>query len=300
MEDYGYKYFHNLPQFFAKMNSRNNRGIDMNTNHVRNSDFMSKLYSKPLREYERPKFGIGDRVRNSKYDLPFRKGYKPKFTQEIFWHCCHCFYETSNIHNQRRTRRCYTRKNLRERINQSHLSMDSFTIELVSNASSQLFRHNTPSSFKNFLPYQVNLDGQWEVAILEISYPSLYQNFTEGKFMFYDEKISKTTEAYYLEPGLYSSITKVVEAMNTIIKEINNHRDTCITIKIGRVTQKIKVCLAIGKPNLAIFSTDTEHIFWGDMRNDLEILMCGKGSPEPTFAYDFVGIHSHTIYTDIV
>ena len=30
----------------------------------------------------------------------------------------------------------------------------------------------------------------------------MYQNFTEGKFMFYDEKLSKTTEAYYLEPGL--------------------------------------------------------------------------------------------------
>ena len=49
--------------------------------------------------------------------------------------------------------------------------MDSFTIELVSNASSQLFPNNTLSSFTNFLPEQVNLDGQWEVAISEISYP---------------------------------------------------------------------------------------------------------------------------------
>ena len=35
--------------------------------------------------------------------------------------------------------------------------------------------------------------------------------------MFYDEKLSKTTEAYYLEPGLYSSITDIVEAMNTLV-----------------------------------------------------------------------------------
>ena len=83
MEDYGYKYIHKLPQFIATMNSRNNRGIDMKPNHVRNSDFMSILYSKPLRDYKKPKFGNGDRVRISKYDLIFRKGCKPQFTQEI-------------------------------------------------------------------------------------------------------------------------------------------------------------------------------------------------------------------------
>ena len=84
IEDYGYKYFHKLPQFIGTMNSRNNRSIDMKPNHVKNSDFMSIRYSKPLREYKKPKFGIGDRVRISKYGLPFRKRYKPQFTREIF------------------------------------------------------------------------------------------------------------------------------------------------------------------------------------------------------------------------
>ena len=84
MEDYGYKSIHKLPQFIATMNSRNNRSIDMKPNHVKNSDFMSILYSEPLREYKKPKFGIGDRIRISKYNLPFRKGYKPQFTQEMF------------------------------------------------------------------------------------------------------------------------------------------------------------------------------------------------------------------------
>ena len=57
--------------------------------------------------------------------------------------------------------------------------MDSITIELVSNASGELFPDNTLSSFLNFLPEQVNLEGQWEVAISEIPYPSTYQNITE-------------------------------------------------------------------------------------------------------------------------
>ena len=72
MEDYGSKYFHKKPQFIATLNSRNNRSIDMKSNHVKNSDLLSILYSKSLREYKKPKFGIGDRVRISKYDVPFR------------------------------------------------------------------------------------------------------------------------------------------------------------------------------------------------------------------------------------
>ena len=96
--------------------------------------------------------------------------------------------------------------------------MDSFTIELVSNASGELFSDNTLSSFTNFLPEQVNLEGQWEVAISEISYPSMYQNITERYFKFFDEKFSKSTSTDHLEPGLYTSITDIVEAMNTLIQ----------------------------------------------------------------------------------
>ena len=56
----------------------------MKPNYVKNSNFISKLYSKQLREYKKPKFGIGDRGRISKYDLLFRKSYETQFTQEIF------------------------------------------------------------------------------------------------------------------------------------------------------------------------------------------------------------------------
>ena len=88
--------------------------------------------------------------------------------------------------------------------------------------------------------------------------------------------------------------------MYTLIQERNNHRDIFITIKVSRITPKIKVFLANEESILAIFSTDLGHIFGGDVRNDFEILMCGKGPHEPTFAYDIVRIHSLMIYTDIV
>ena len=122
--------------------------------------------------------------------------------------------------------------------------MDSFTINLISNASGELFPNNKLSSFTNFLPEQVNLEGQWEVAISEIPYPLMYQNMTEGKVTFFDEKLPKSTSNYNLEPGLYTSITDIVEAMNTIIQERNNYNETCITVKVSRRTQKVVIMLA--------------------------------------------------------
>ena len=84
MEDYGYKYIHKLPPFFTALNSRPNSSIDMRSNTVKNCDFMSILYSKPLREGKKPIFKTGDRVRISKYDFLFCKCYKPQFTREVF------------------------------------------------------------------------------------------------------------------------------------------------------------------------------------------------------------------------
>ena len=84
MEDNGYKYSHKMAQFVTTINSRRNCSIDLIPKNVKNSGFLSILYSKPIREFKKPQFKIGDRVRISKYDLPFRKDYKPQFTQKVF------------------------------------------------------------------------------------------------------------------------------------------------------------------------------------------------------------------------
>ena len=72
MEDNGYKYNHKLTQFVTTLNSKRNCSKDLIPKHVKYSDFLSILYSKLLREFRRPKFKIGDIIRISKNDLPFR------------------------------------------------------------------------------------------------------------------------------------------------------------------------------------------------------------------------------------
>ena len=128
----------------------------------------------------------------------------------------------------------------------------------------------------------------------------MYQNVTEDKFLFHDNELSKTKDYYYLEPGLYHSITDIVEAMNSLIQNRNNHNTTCIGVKVDRRSQKVAFLLVNDESGLVISSIDLGHIFVGDARNDRGILMLSEGPHKPLFAYDIVRIHSLMIYTDIV
>ena len=56
----------------------------MRPNTVKNCDFMSILYSKPLQEYKKPVLKTGGTLRIAKFDLLFRKCYKPQFTRKVF------------------------------------------------------------------------------------------------------------------------------------------------------------------------------------------------------------------------
>ena len=178
--------------------------------------------------------------------------------------------------------------------------MESFTIELVSNASAQLFPDNTLSSFTNFLPEQLNLEGQWEVAFSGISYRSMYPNITEGKVMFFDKKLSMSSELYYLEPCLYPSITDIVEAMNTLIQERHNHSENSITVEVSGRAQKVEIYLANEGSGLAFFSTDLGHIFRSNVVIEFGVMLREKGPQKPEVAYDIFSIHSLIIYTDLI
>ena len=160
--------------------------------------------------------------------------------------------------------------------------------------------NNALSSFTNFLPEQLNLESQWEVAISEKSYTSMYQNVTEGKILFFGKKLSKSSEFYYLEPGLYPSITDIVEAMKTLIQERHNHSENCITVEVSRTSQKLENHLANERSGLVFFCTDLGHIFGSNVGNEIGVMLRGEGPHKPKFAYDIARIHSLMIHTDLI
>ena len=84
IEDHGEKFIIKLTQFVSTMYCSINRSIGKSPRDVKKTYFLSVVYNKPLTRYRKLKFKVGDRVRISKNDTPFQKGYKPQFTDEIF------------------------------------------------------------------------------------------------------------------------------------------------------------------------------------------------------------------------
>ena len=64
----------------------------------------------------------------------------------------------------------------------------------------QIFKSNTLASFKNFLNDEIQLSGDWGVALSEIFFPTKIENVVEGEFIAfslkeYEEATKKAAEA---------------------------------------------------------------------------------------------------------
>ena len=84
MEENGDKYMRKMDFFLKTMNTRVNRSTGKAPKNVTNKEVLSIFYRNPVHQYKRPRFKAGKNVRISKKDIPFRKGYKSQFTNEIF------------------------------------------------------------------------------------------------------------------------------------------------------------------------------------------------------------------------
>ena len=142
-----------------------------------------------------------------------------------------------------------------------------------------------------------------EFAISEISYPSLYQNVTEGKVTFVDGTESpeekRKIEQMHIEQGLHPSIVDVVVAMNN--REcLGAQAFECngIYVSVDKISQKIALHLSENQSVFIIQSSDLCHIFDCDYQTG--VIMKQKGSHYPQFSYDIMKIHSSMTFSDII
>ena len=62
---------------------------------------------------------------------------------------------------------------------------DSFSITLVSSTSMNIFIDNSLASFKNLLSKDISLQGDWKIALSEITFPTHFNNVTDTKIRYY-------------------------------------------------------------------------------------------------------------------
>ena len=90
-----------------------------------------------------------------------------------------------------------------KRVDQIFSTLELFAVDLVSNAT-QVFLDSTLRDFTKDLREQPNVEGQWEIETLEMSYPSMLQNAIEGVFCFFFDKKFKFVK--YLHFGTQSTL----------------------------------------------------------------------------------------------
>ena len=64
--------------------------------------------------------------------------------------------------------------------------------------------------------------------------------------------------------------------MNTLIQEQYKHSESCITVKVPRRPQKVRIYRATEESGLAFFSSDLGHIFGSNAGNEIGVMLRGK------------------------
>lgn len=86
-QQWTYSYIDQLQQFVRTINSRVNRMTKLAPNKVTKkhvAQLISRTANESAGQIRKPRYKSGDFVRIAKPDLPFRKGYKQTFTDEVF------------------------------------------------------------------------------------------------------------------------------------------------------------------------------------------------------------------------
>ena len=121
--------------------------------------------------------------------------------------------------------------------------MGKFTVNLVSNASMQIYPTNTMASFKTQLPVPIELDETWTAALSEISFPSIINNVTDGRISFCIAK--KHAKQRVLETqiklGAYTSVDAIMKEIERVTFGSDGKKQ--LTWAIDNETQILQVQL---------------------------------------------------------
>ena len=93
-----------------------------------------------------------------------------------------------------------------------------FTIDLISNASMGIFTNNTMAKFRNQLAQPLQLDGDWQVVLATISFPSNINNVNSAEIVAYvisgaefDALHNRTVQLRRICKGIYNSSEELLE-----------------------------------------------------------------------------------------
>ena len=131
---------------------------------------------------------------------------------------------------------------------------DEFTVHVISSASMEIFDQNTLASFRNFFNDEIQLSGDWRVALSEIIFPTKIQHVVNGDLIAYSLK------------G-YEESQRISSDANVISRPYSGEKFSFMTGNFETVAQLLfTIKRTVGLPNFSfheIKSTGKYEILFG-------------------------------------
>lgn len=161
---------------------------------------------------------------------------------------------------------------------------DRFYIVLPSNSSMKYFPDNKTTCFTTELPEHMNLQGQWEVAISEIQFPTSFFHIKkeDGSIRYYERDRKKIEDHFWSEhtvvipEGTYHDINHLLDTLNKNLPIVTYNEN--IKFEFDEQSNRVKMChncTDCSKVHFLYFNDKLSHIFGFDQSQKF------KGSYDP-------------------
>ena len=183
--------------------------------------------------------------------------------------------------------------------------MSDFYLTLPSNSSTDVYPDNTLANFKTKLPNRIELDGRWEVGLVEMQYPHTWYNLREGEGEMtivdsaVDGPIREIRAPIRISPGYYHTIEDLLKRMELDIARSLNMNKTERPVRFlydeirRKVIAKVTPIFNIGDYTISLRSS-LQRIL------GFESPVLRVGTTEAEFPVDMDPLHSLYIYCDLI
>lgn len=111
----------------------------------------------------------------------------------------------------------------------------SFYVTLISDSSKNFFPENKISQFTTQLPSAVDLNAEWEVALVDFMYPHTWYNIGKDNNLFGFVLDGGNLQGRRIPPGCYETIPEILKAM-----VLSSHKNK-IEFSYHPVTKKVTI-----------------------------------------------------------
>ncbi len=179
-----------------------------------------------------------------------------------------------------------------------------FLVTLPSNSSEKYYLTNTISNFKTYLPQEISLDSDYEVALTEIQYTNTFYNVNEDSrielqmnlFSAENLQIQEVNRSVVIKAGYYENLSELLDVCKEKIRDkLPNDIQNGFDLRYMSIQRKVKIIIPHSSKDLKVKFPPTLQAILGFDDDYIE-----TNTIAPRAADLSALVHSMYIYSNIL